>query len=63
MEDGVQDVPPEVMDTPHVKIVKQEVFLYRVSDNAKLLLVLIQQNRVEDLRFSHILRIDVFWDR
>ena len=41
VEDGVQDLPPEAMDAPHVKIVKQEV-LY-ASDNVKQL-VIIQRN-------------------
>jgi hypothetical protein len=28
VEDGVQEIPLEAMDVPHVKVVKQEVFLH-----------------------------------
>ena len=31
VEDGFQDVPSEAMDAPHVKIVKQEVYVYEIK--------------------------------
>ena len=52
VEDGVQDVPPEIMDTPHVKIVKQEWFWasIQVDACADTALYLFKQPNAEPIR-------------